>query len=60
MDASINSNTSVTDYLGMPTLRFYETWQAICAVYEQRAQHREEAERKAGKGRKPKKKKHGR
>lgn len=37
MDAAINSGTSVTDYMNMPVLRFYETWQAICSVCERRA-----------------------
>ena len=37
MDAAINSNTSVADYLGMPILRFYEVRQAIMDVYERRA-----------------------
>ena len=49
MDASINSNTAVTDYLGMPILRFFETWEAICAVLERKAQKRKQAE-KTGKG----------
>lgn len=38
MDAAINSETSVPEYLSMPVLRFYETWQAICAIYERRAE----------------------
>ena len=38
MDAAINSETSVPEYLNMPVLRFYDTWQAICAVYERRAE----------------------
>ena len=43
MDASINSNTPVPDYLGMPVMRFYETWEAIVSVYERRAQRRSQA-----------------
>lgn len=54
MDAAINSGTSVTDYLNMPILRFYETWQAICAVYERRANEAEKV-RNAGKPPKPRK-----
>lgn len=38
MDAAINSNTSVPEYLNMTALRFYETWQAICAINERRAE----------------------
>lgn len=43
MDASINSNTSVPEYLGMPVLRFYEIWEAICSVYERKAKKRNQA-----------------
>ncbi|MBQ9252244.1 MAG: hypothetical protein IJ188_06390 [Clostridia bacterium] len=28
----------MTAYLDMPTARFYETWQAIAAYYERRAE----------------------
>lgn len=38
MGAAINSNTPVSEYLAMPIPRFYEIWNAICAVYEDRAQ----------------------
>lgn len=37
MDAAINSNTSVVEYMNMPVLRFKETWQAIRAVNERKA-----------------------
>lgn len=37
MDAAIFSNTPVTSYLEMPVLRFFEVWQAICAVAERRS-----------------------
>lgn len=36
MDAAIYSNTPVTAYYDMPVLRFFEVWQAICAVAERR------------------------
>lgn len=55
MDASINSNTPVPDYLGMPVLRFYETWEAIVSVYERRAQRRNQAAANARMGKPPKK-----
>lgn len=45
MDAAINSNTSVAEYLDMPVLRFYETWQAIRAVNERRAKAMKEKHR---------------
>ena len=37
------SNTPVTAYLEMPVLRFYEVWQAICAVLERRSKARRES-----------------
>lgn len=46
MDAAINSQTAVTDYLGMPVLRFYEIWEAIVSVHERRARARDEAARR--------------
>ena len=42
MDASIYSNTPVTAYYDMPVLRFYEVWQAICAVAERRSKARKD------------------
>ena len=54
MDAAINSGTAVTDYMNMPILRFYETWQAICAVYERRANDAEK-QRNTAKPPKPRK-----
>ena len=59
MDASINSSTAVTDYLGMPVMRFYETWEAICDVYERRAQKRQQAAA-AAKASRPGRKRHRR
>ena len=53
MDASINSNTAVTEYLGMPALRFFEIWEAICGVLDRRAQKQRQAAASArAKGRK--------
>jgi len=37
VDAAIFSNTPVTAYLEMSVLRFFEVWQAICAVAERRS-----------------------
>lgn len=54
MDAAINSETPVTAYMNMPVLRFYETWQAICAVCERRAKAANERAGQA-KGRRPRK-----
>ena len=45
------SNTSVKDYLDMPVLRFYETWQAIRAVCERKAKAMKETQKKSGKPR---------
>lgn len=57
MDAAINSGTPVTDYLNMPVLRFFKTWQAICAVSERRANAMNAAQKSsAPKPRKAKKK----
>ena len=42
-DAAISSNTPVTDYMDMKILRFYETWEAICNVYQKREQRRKRA-----------------
>lgn len=47
MDAANNSNTPVPDYLGMPILRFYEIWNAICATLERRADEAEKRKSKA-------------
>ena len=52
MDAANNSNTSVKEYMDMPVLRFYDIWQAICAVCERRAKAMQE--RKSSKGPRPK------
>ncbi len=38
----MNSNTSVTGYLGMTVGRFYDTWQALCEVSERRAKKMKE------------------
>ena len=54
MDASINSNTPVPDYLGMPVLRFFEIWEALCNVYERKAKRQRQAAANARTG-KPKK-----
>lgn len=43
MDAAISSNTPVTDYMNMKILRFYETWEAICSVYQKKAQRQKQA-----------------
>lgn len=32
------SNTSITDFMHMTVIRFYETWQAIAAINERRAE----------------------
>ena len=55
MDAATNSNTAVTDYLKMPVLRFYETWQAICECCERKAQAMKE-QRKASRSGGPRRK----
>jgi len=54
VDASINSNTPVPDYLGMPVLRFFEIWEALCNVYERKAKRQSQAAANARTG-KPKK-----
>ena len=38
----MNSSTPVTEYLRMPVYRFYEFWQALCAVSKRRAQEMRE------------------
>lgn len=49
------SNTPVTAYLDMPVLRFFEVWQAICAVAERRNKARSSAKSGPPKPRKAKK-----
>lgn len=55
MDAAIYSNTPVPAYLEMPVLRFFEVWQAICAVAERRSKARDGAGSGAPKPQKAKK-----
>lgn len=38
MDAALNSNTPVTHYMDMPLWRFYDLWEAVCAVQQQKAE----------------------
>lgn len=38
MDAALSSNTPVTHYMEMPIWRFFDIWQAICAVQEAKAE----------------------
>ncbi len=40
------SYTSITDFMNMTVMRFYETWQAICAVCERRNKHIKEMQRR--------------
>ena len=51
MDASINSNTPVTEYLRMPIYRFHEIWQALCAVNKRRAREMKEQMQRKRQGR---------
>lgn len=39
------SNTGITDFMKMTVIRFYQTWQAICAVSERRRQQIENQKR---------------
>lgn len=57
MDAALFSNTPTTAYLNMPIIRFYEVWQAICAVANRRSKARtEQTQKRAPKSKKAKRK----
>lgn len=56
MDAALFSNTPMTAYMDMSVRRFYEAWQAICAVAKRRSEARQRAAEAAKKNpSKPKK-----